>query len=324
MFRWQKLGCIVAPGDFPADSWMKEYAQSPSTLVDERRLRVYFCSRPAPSATGQYLSYLSFVDLDRGEPTRVVRLCERPALSLGSFGTFDEFGTNPVSVIQDGDEVRVYYAGWTRCESVPFNAAIGVGLSRDGGDTFQRLGEGPVVSYSPDEPFLLGSPRVRKFGGTWYLWYVAGRRWLDADGKPEPVYKIRMASSADGLNWNKHGMDLIPDRLDDDECQACPDVTLHDGRYHMFYSYRHARNYKSSEGGYRMGYAVSDDLQIWRRRDDMVNLGVSSEGWDAQMVSYPHVFHLDRTTYMLYQGNEMGRSGIGLARLDGAAAWSEA
>ncbi len=34
------------------------------------------------------------------------------------------------------------------------------------------------------------------------------------------------------------------------------------------------------------------------------------------MVSYPHVFVLDGETYMLYQGNEMGRTGFGLARLE--------
>jgi len=322
MFCWHKLGRVFGPADFPVDGWMKEYVQSPSVLVSDERLRVYFCSRPAPTASGQYLSYLSFIDLDRRDPTKIVGVCEQPALALGSFGAFDEFGTNPVSVIQHGQDIRVYYAGWTRCESVPFNAAIGVAVSRNGGDTFERIGAGPVLSYDPDEPFLLGSPRIRKFGDIWHLWYVAGRRWLDTDGKPEPVYKIRMASSADGLNWSKHGTDLIADLLGEDECQACPDVTLRDGRYHMFYSYRHARNYKNAEGGYRIGYAVSDDLRNWQRRDDQSGVGVSATGWDAQMVSYPHVFEMDGLSYMLYQGNEMGRSGIGLARLKDEAAWS--
>jgi hypothetical protein len=33
------------------------------------------------------------------------------------------------------------------------------------------------------------------------------------------------------------------------------------------------------------------------------------------MASYPHVFTLDNETYMLYQGNGMGRVGFGLAKL---------
>ena len=39
------------------------------------------------------------------------------------------------------------------------------------------------------------------------------------------------------------------------------------------------------------------------------------------MVSYPNVFALDGRHYMLYQGNEMGRNGIGLARLVEPANW---
>jgi predicted GH43/DUF377 family glycosyl hydrolase len=316
MFRWTKLGKIFDPKELNSESWMCEFAQSPSALIDQDRVRVYFCSRPAPDPGGQYLSYISFIDLDRKNLLTILRVCERPVLSLGKCGTFDEFGTYPVSVIRHEGEVRAYYAGWTRCESVPFNAAIGVAISRDGGESFQRLGDGPVLSYSPDEPFLLGSPRVRKFGDRWYLWYVSGKQWLRTAGRPEPVYKIRMAVSADGINWVKHGKDLIADKLGPHECQACPDVIHRDGEYHMFFSYRDIHNYKGREGGYRIGYASSADMIDWVRNDERVDIRLSEAGWDSEMVNYPNVFMLDGETYMLYQGNEMGRAGFGLAILE--------
>jgi predicted GH43/DUF377 family glycosyl hydrolase len=315
MFRWEKLGKIFDPRDLKTSSWMCEFAQSPSVLIEEKYVRVYFCSRPEPGPDGQYLSYISFIDLDRGNLLNILRVCEQPVLSLGKYGTFDEFGTYPVSVIRDRDEIRAYYAGWTRCESVPFNAAIGLAISRDSGESFQRLGDGPVLSYSPDEPFLLGSPRIRKFDESWLLWYVAGKEWLKTSGKPEPVYKIRMASSGDGVNWLKHGKDLIADKLGPHECQACPDVTLRNGKYHMFFSYRDIQNYKTREGGYRIGYASSEDLANWARNDDLVDIGLSETGWDSEMVNYPHIFLLDGHTYMLYQGNGMGKAGFGLAIL---------
>jgi predicted GH43/DUF377 family glycosyl hydrolase len=322
MFKWEKLGKIFDPRDYKNESWMQEFAQSPAVLIYEKHVRVYFCSRPAPTPDGQYLSFLSYIDLDRKNLLRILNICSEPILGLGGYGAFDEFGTNPISVIRDQDEVRVYYAGWTRCESVPFNAAIGLAISHDNGDSFIRLGEGPVLSYSPDEPFLLGSPRIRKFDGKWYLWYVSGKKWLQTDGKPEPVYKIRMASSEDGINWVKFGKDLIESKLGEHECQACPDVIFHDGKYHMFFSYRYSHNYKGKEGGYRIGYASSVDMVNWNRRDEMAGMSVSEKGWDSEMVSYPHVFMLDGETYMLYQGNEMGRSGIGLAKLDSPLNWS--
>jgi predicted GH43/DUF377 family glycosyl hydrolase len=324
MFNWQKLGKLFDPRDLTRETWMHEFAQSPSAVVCPEYVRVYFCSRPKPGPDGQYCSYIAYIDLDRANLRNILRMSAQPVLTLGNCGTFDEFGTYPVSVIGDGDELRAYYAGWTRCESVPFNAAIGLAISRDGGESFQRLGDGPVLSYTPDEPFLLGSPRIRRFNGRWQLWYVAGREWRMTDGKPEPVYKIRMATSDNGIDWVKHGQDLIADKLGEHECQACPDVTFRHGRYHMFFSYRDIRNYKGSEGGYRIGYAVSADMVNWQRNDDLVAIGLSESGWDSEMVNYPHLFELDGSTYMLYQGNGMGRAGFGLAVLESEAAWGQA
>jgi len=149
------------------------------------------------------VSYSAYVDLDRTDLFRLRHVGERPILSLGGLGEFDEFGIYPVSVIRNGTEVRAYYAGWTRCESVPFNVAIGMATSCDGGETFSKLGKGPVLSYSPDEPFVLSGPKIRCFNDTWYLWYIAGRKWKMVDGRAEPVYKIRMASSSDGIHWKK-------------------------------------------------------------------------------------------------------------------------
>lgn len=324
MFRWKKLGKVFDPKDLTVRSWMHEFAQSPSVVIEEPYVRVFFCSRPPPGPDGQYLSYVSYIDLDRDNLLHIHRVCQQPVLTLGKYGTFDEFGTYPVSVIRDGNTLRAYYAGWTRCESVPFNAAIGLAISHNNGESFQRLGDGPVLSYTPDEPFLLGSPRIRKFGERWQLWYVAGKEWLMTDGKPEPVYKIRMASSDNGIDWVKHGQDLIADMLGLYECQACPDVSYRNGRYHMFFSYRDIRNYKSQEGGYRIGYASSPDMLNWNRNDDLVDIRLSETGWDSEMVNYPHVFELDGKTYMLYQGNGMGRAGFGLAVLESSEEWEMA
>jgi hypothetical protein len=133
-----------------------------------------------------------------------------------------------------------------------------------------------------------------------------------------------MASSDDGLEWAKLGQDLIEDKLGNNECQASPDVTFLDGTYHMFFSYRQSANYKGKEGGYRIGYASSTDMVTWRRRDELAGLTTSESGWDSEMVSYPNVFMLDGQTYMLYQGNGMGRDGIGLAKLHPSSTWGAA
>ncbi len=316
-FTWNKLGRVFVPQSVEGRAWLKEFAQAPATLVFDRFVRVYFSCRPPPDGAGQYVSYSAYVDLDRSDLRRVLRVSDRPVLPLGSLGEFDEFGTYPFSVVRNANEVWGYYGGWTRCESVPFNVAIGLAISRDGGATFERHGRGPVVSPSPDEPFVLSGPKVRRFGGNWYLWYIAGREWKLCDGRPEPVYRIRMATSDDGLQWTKVNRDLITTRLDADEAQASPDVFFRDGRYHMFFCYRYGSDYRNSARGYRIGYASSDDLSVWRRDDARAGIDVSSHGWDCESVSYPHVFEVDGRIYMAYLGNQVGKEGFGLAELVG-------
>jgi predicted GH43/DUF377 family glycosyl hydrolase len=314
MLAWEKLGRIFNPLDVTDRNWMKEFSQAPSALVLDDVVRVYFACRPAPDDTGQYVSLSAFVEFRRDNLLDIVRVCEQPLLELGAPGTFDEFGTYFTSVARKDGLVLAYYVGYTRCESVPFTIAIGAAVSDDGGETFRRLGRGPILPCTVDEPFFLTVPKIRQFGGQWYLWYSAGKKWLAGDGRPEPVYQIRMATSTDALNWRKLGRDIVACKLED-ECQASPDVFYLDSRYHMLFCYRHSLNYRCKEGGYRIGYASSDDLVNWVRDDSRAGIGISDAGWDAEMVSFPHVFELDGNHYLLYLGNQMGRYGFGLARL---------
>jgi hypothetical protein len=316
MFKWNKLGKVFDPSQIATPEWMNEFAQAPSVVLFESFVRVYFSCRPKPDQNGQYVSYSAYVDLNRNNLFEIIDISKEPILKLGKLGTFDEFGTYPASVIEDDGIYKVYYGGWTRCESVPFNVAIGLGISDDNGKTFKKLGDGPILSYSPNEPFILSGPKIRKFNNIWYLFYIAGRKWILDNGKPEPVYKIRMATSVDGINWDKLNKDLIPDTIEEDEAQASPDVIFLNDKYHMFFCYRYSTNYRGKENGYRIGYAFSDDLVNWKRDDSKVGIDVSKEGWDSEMISYPHVFELDGEIYMLYLGNGVGKYGFGVAKLE--------
>lgn len=318
MFHWEKLGRIFNPEDVTDRPWLKQFAQAPATLIFDDHVRVYFSCRPLPDEKGQYSSYSSYVDLDRNNLHHIISIGRTPILELGGLGTFDEFGTYPVSVIKDGDLVRAYYAGWTRCESVPFDVAIGMAISSDEGTTFTKYGQGPILSASLEEPFVLSGPKIRRYNGKWQLFYIAGRKWIVSEGRPEPVYKIRMATSDDGIHWKKLNKDLIESRVEADEAQASPDVFFSGGRYHMFFSYRFSSGYRGKEKGYRIGYAVSDDLVHWKRDDSKVGIDVSESGWDSEMISYSHVFELDGEVYMFYLGNQVGKYGFGLAKLIGA------
>jgi len=191
MFKWKKLGRVFNPRDVVGLSWMSDYAQAPAVLIFDEFVRVYFSCRPLPDIESKYVSYSAFVDFNRHNLLEIINLCKKPILELGELGTFDEFGTYPVSVIRDVDRILAYYAGWSRCESVHSDVAIGLAISKDGGETFAKLGKGPILSYTIDEPFILSGPKIRRFNDQWYLWYIVGKKWIENNGRPEIVYRIR-------------------------------------------------------------------------------------------------------------------------------------
>jgi predicted GH43/DUF377 family glycosyl hydrolase len=315
MFTWEKLGKIFDPTLYSDRPWLKEFAQAPATLIFENFVRVYFSCRPGPDSNGQYVSNTAYVDFDRKDLTKIVNVAQKPILELGALGTFDEFGIYPVSVIRRDSDIIAYYGGWTRCESIPFTVSIGAAISNDNGVSFKKMGNGPLLTSNIVDPLVLSGPKIRKFNDKWYLWYVAGTRWHTHDGRTEAVYKIRVASSFDGLNWKRSGDNIIADKLEQDECQASPDVIYLDNQYHMFFCYKYGLDFRNNTRGYRIGYAVSSDLIHWSRNDELCGIDISETGWDDQSIAYPHVFELDNNIYMLYLGNQVGRFGFGLAKL---------
>jgi hypothetical protein len=150
------------------------------------------------------------------------------------------------------------------------------------------------------------------------MWYIFGLRWISADRRhqAERVYKIAHATSTDGVNWKRESLPIIEDSLGSDECQALPSVLEVDGIYHMVFCYRDAFGFRTGPGkGYRLGYAYSHDLVQWVRNDSLLGLPLTGEGWDGEMMCYPHLFELERKVALLYNGNHFGRSGFGLAIL---------
>lgn len=311
--QWKKNGLLFNPKNHDTPEWMNEFAQAPHVIKFENYFRVYFSCRPKPDENGQYVSYSGYVDFDFN--FNMISISKEPILSLGKLGTFDEFGTYPVSVIQKNNEYYAYYAGWTRCESVPFNTAIGFAKSTNP-DKFTKIGDGPLISYSPDEPFVISGPKIRFYNNKYYLFYISGTKWILDNEKPEPIYKIRMAISDDGIHFEKCNKQLIENKLGEFEAQASPDVFFHNNRYHMFFCYRGGKNYRSKENGYRIGYASSENLIDWKRNDKYVGITISENDFDNEMISYPHVFELNGKIHLLYLGNSVGKEGFGWATLE--------
>ncbi len=316
--RWTRLGKIFDPSQHTLPNGCVEFAQSPQALVFDDFVRIYFSTR-AVDSTGKFLSHIAFVDMARNLRD-IVSVSDNTVIPLGGLGCFDEHGIFPMNVLRVGDVIYGYTCGWNRRVSVSVDTAIGLAISRDDGLTFQRVGDGPVLAQSLHEPCLVGDGFVQRIGGSFHMWYIFGTGWKrrTPDASPDRTYKIGHATSADGVEWHKEeARQIIADRLGSDECQALPTVVCIDGRHHMFFCYRQTFDFRANrERGYRIGHAWSDDLVDWNRDDDVPRLDIPDGEWDSDMQCYPNVFECDGRVYMLYNGNQFGRNGFGLAVLE--------
>ncbi len=316
--KWHKLGKIFDPTQHTLPNGCVQFAQSPQALVFDDFVRIYFSTR-AVDTNGKFLSHIAFVDM-RKNLREVIRVSDQTVIPLGGLGCFDEHGIFPMSVLRHGDSVYGYTCGWNRRVSVSVDTAIGLAISHDDGLTFQRIGEGPVLAASLQEPCLVGDGFVKVINGMYHMWYIFGTGWRKyaPDAAPDRTYKIGHATSNDGITWVKEeARRIISDKLGPDESQALPTVICISGLHHMFFCYRESFDFRLGKGrGYRIGHAWSDDLTNWTRDDDDPLLEGTLGEWDSDMQCYPHVFECDGRVYLLYNGNEFGRYGFGLAELE--------
>lgn len=316
--RWRKLGLVLDLADHTLPEGMVGWAQSPQPVDLGDVVRVYFSTRSVDH-DGMYTSHMVYADLSRDMRT-VMRVGERPVLTPGRLGTFDEHGIFPMQVVPHDGRLLGYTCGWSRRTSVSVETGIGLTISTDGGESFERIGDGPILAASPFEPFLVGDAHVRVINGLFHMWYIFGTAWTLYPGNSEPdrTYKIGHAVSEDGVRWTKdEGVAIIADVLGPDESQALPSVIEIDGTHHMFFCYRQSVDFRSGEGrGYRIGHAWSTDLRQWHRDDEMLGLEGTQGGWDSDMQCYPNVVEIDGSVFLLYNGNRFGRDGFGVAVLE--------
>jgi len=305
--KWDRIGQIF---EDPHGG----FAQSPQGVPIEDGIRVYYSYRVVEPSTGKYLSHIAYLDFT----CRFAAIKGRSAkqvIKLGATGCFDEHGIFPMNVLKHSGRIMAYTTGWSRRVSVQVETSIGFAESFDGGKTFEKLGDGPVLTNSLHEPFLVADAFVQHINGCFHMWYIHGTHWIESGDQPERVYKIAHATSDDGLHWIKENRQIVQEAFPD-ECQALPTVIRLGGSYHMVFCYRHATDFRTNKlRGYRLGYARSGDLVNWTRDDNELGIDLSETGWDSEMMCYPHLMEADGEVFLLYNGNQFGRYGFGAAVL---------
>lgn len=306
--KWAKRGLIYKPRG--ERWWNRTHASVPTVdTSDERVWRVYYGTRD-----GMNRNRISFIEVEAGSPARVLYEHDAPVLDLGKLGTFDDCGVMPSWILNHNGMKYLYYIGWTVRSTIPYHNSIGLAISKDGGRTFERFSDGPLFGETYREPFFTGTSCIIVEGGIWKNWYLSCTGWTKANERAEPRYHIKYAESKNGIDWNRHGVVAIDYKSEAEAGIVRSSVLKENGVYRMWYSYRGGVDYRTNlKSSYRVGYAESKDGLSWTRMDDCAGVDVSAEGWDSEMIEYPHVIAHHSAKYMFYNGNKFGESGFGYA-----------
>ena len=283
------------------------YASIPYAYhIDNNLFRIFFSAR---NDKGQAQPYYIDAVIDKGNIDLISDI-KGPILNFGELGTFDDSGIMPSCVVKNDDKVFMYYIGWNPQVSVSYRLSIGLAISEDGGDTFYKYNDGPLLDRSLVEPYFNTAPFVIK-EDIWKMWYVSCTGWITHDSKTEPLYKVKYATSTDGINWNKPNITCI-DYTPELEAIGRPCVINNDG-YEMYFSYRKSKDYRlNKNNSYKLATAKS--LNGFDYFDYNLNLlELSDNDWDSNMMEYCHTFKHNNILYMLYNGNDFGKNGFGYA-----------
>lgn len=301
--RWRKHGLLYEP---PGDgSWRHSHASIPTPWLRRDgtlRLFVGFCE-PGP------VSRIGYIDVDPDHPRDVRGVSSGPCLDIGENGAFDDNGVMPISVVEQAGHLYLFYAGFQLQTKIRYTIFAGLAVSRDGGQTFIRCQRTPLLERSDAELFFRTAPWVMADGAGWRMWYIAGSQWLRDGEDTKPRYGLRHATSRDLTRWPAIGQECTLELAPDEYGLGRPVIYRCDrDGYHMVYC---ARTFTR---GYRIGFAQSLDGIAWRKIASQ-GLDPGEAVWDRLMTCYAYPYVHRNRTWLFYNGNNFGESGVGYAEL---------
>lgn len=297
---WQKLGQIYkCSGIHPK---LQTHAANPLPIhLHENIFRVFYSGRDENNR-----SSIGAVDIDILN-LEVVYDHPKPFFEHGSEGSFYSHGVSIANTYSVQGQKYMLFMGWRNDVNSHWYGEIGR-LKVNNDLSLELDSDTPLMALDVTDPISLSYPWVLQEQNIFKMWYGSTVSW-DA-GNGEMLHVIKYAESKDGHNWVKRDFPL-PHQIGVAQAFSRPSVIrFSDGKYRMWYSVR------SGDGtSYRIDSSFSEDGLVWQKQAKECSPGVSKTAWDSEMIEYPFVFRSNEKTYMLYNGNDYGKTGFGIAVL---------
>lgn len=302
--KWEKKGVIYSAQNDA--EWKNQFAMLPTPLLVDDSLRIFigFCDK-------NNVGRIGYVDVNPSNPSEIREVSRNPVLNIGRKGCFDDNGVVPISILKKGNEIYLYYIGFQLGVQIPYYMFGGLSISKDGGKSFERYSESPILDRRFDEVYARCGINVIYDERKYKMWYIGSTHegWTISAGKLKPLYIMKYTESEDGIHWYGDSVQCMDYKNEDEHGFGRPFVWRDGNILKMYYSIR------TYSRGYYIGYAESADGINWKRLDEKAGIELGIDSWDDTNLSYPFLYTYGEHTYMFYNGNGCGKTGFGYAEL---------
>ena len=240
------------------------------------------------------------------EPSLLYSFSTDPLLDLGPLGSFFDSGTSYPNVFQYGEDIFMIFTGWQRGVTVPFYNNIGISKYDAEKEKFIPCNYYPLLPPSNLEFTGTGSSSIKFENGMFSLYYTSFKEWNLRGGVPVHEYSIRKRVTSDPLNWSSESVEIKLD-VDNRLKNICKPTFLEEK---MFFCAR------PTDGDYSIFYATLDDERATLFQVNELHIDPKSViDQDDVGQAYPTGITDGNKQFIIYSGNNYGKSGLGVLEL---------
>lgn len=299
-FRWEKKGLVFEPK-------ISGFTHGSHPCAIHYKDDVFIVAFTCRDSNRRSHVFLSYAQVSEGRMNLVGS--PKMAMKPGAAGYFDCDGAISVCFVKHLNRHYLYYVGWQNLPDTLWICDTGRAILDPENLTLEKEFPGPVLGRDKTNPLFAAATAFHIDGDVWHTWYNSGIKWEKKEHGWHHHYGVHHATSSNGVDWKCDPGLCMPFKDEYEYAFGRPNVFYHAGVYYMWFAHRATKEVAT----YRIGFAWSKDGLKWNRDDSRSGIDVSPQGWDSEMICYPYVFeHRDRL-YLLYNGNDYGRTGFGLA-----------
>lgn len=263
-------------------------------------VRIFFSSRNLKNKAG-----ITFIDLDIDRFELLNNKLNILFKAEGYTNTYFRDGISLGNIFSHKMRYFLSFMGWDISSKSPWEGRVGIAEIDPFSPSLLYISDTPIIETFEHVDSSLSYPMVRAINDELHIWY--GNTLKKDAGNGDMLHTIHL-SILKSDNSLEHKGQVIDYEIGKSQAFSRPTILEHNGTLNMLYSVR------GISTNYRIKRVVSNDGFTWEKADFQL-IGTNHLG-EQEMQCYPYLITIADKVFLFYNGNEYGRSGMGIAILE--------